>query len=132
MLLSFGKVIILLLSFLYMKGRILSAVNDEAFIWYRFKPEILSLKVIDEIRTTFSEYDDYEVKYDLKTPYKMKAKRDYTFNVGWGNHYAIMICKDDSVNYILIKSHPLFRKVNKLIGEKFEFVKPVKIKEKKR
>ena len=104
------------------KGTILSMNHDKSFIWYRFKPEMLSLKYIDDIRYEFGEYKEPRIDQNLKDKYEKKLPQSYDYD-DQENEYAIMICEINSVNYILIKSHPLFDKVDKMIHKKFKFIK---------
>ena len=106
-----------------MKGKIISVKNDKNFIWYKFRPEILSLECIDNIRYFFDEYKEPKIGYHSK-----RYKNYLPINFGYhnkGSIYAIMICETDSVNYILIKSHKLFKKINKMIEKEFEFSKSI-------
>lgn len=105
-----------------MKGNIISVLNDNNFVWYRFKPEILSLKCIDNIRYAFDEYKEPKINYDSKKSYENQLPKSFGYH-DQNNVYAIMICETYSINYILIKSHILFEKVNKMIEEEFDFSK---------
>ena len=96
--------------------------NDENFLWYRFKPELLSLKCIYNVRYAFDEYREPKIDYDLKKPYDQQMPRSFGFH-DKGKIFAIMICDKGSINYILIKSHPLFKKVSDLIEKEFDFTK---------
>jgi hypothetical protein len=104
-----------------MKGTILSSQNDKNFIWYRFKPEVLSLQCVDKIRFAFDEYKEPRAEYNLKQPYENQIPKNFGFQCQ-EDIFAIMICDKDSINYILIKSHPLFEKVNKMVQEEFDFL----------
>ena len=104
-----------------MKGTILSAKNDSSFLWYRLKPEILSLKHIDDIRYSFDEYKEPKADYNLKDKYEKLLPLRFGYH-DQDKVYAIMICEANSINYILIKSHPLFDKVEKMIQRKFKFI----------
>ncbi len=105
-----------------MRGKIISVKNDKNIIWYSFKPEISSLKCIDNIRYAFDKYKEPKVNYDSKKSYERLLPIRFGFH-DQNEIYAIMICEIDSINYILIKSHILFEKVNKMIEEEFEFSK---------
>lgn len=108
-----------------MKGTILSTRNDKLFIWYHFKPEILSLNLIDDIRYTLDEYKEPKINYNLKEKYEKRLPKSFGYHED-DEVYAIMICETNSVNYILMKDHPLFDEVSKLIHKKFKFINPKK------
>ena len=104
-----------------MKGTLQSLKNDKSFVWYRFKPEVLSLILIDEIRYFFDKYKEAKIKYELDGKYKKQKPRSFGFH-DQDNVYAIMICEDKSINFILMKSHPLLVKVDKRKHKKFDFI----------
>ena len=103
------------------KGKILGMQHDKSFIWYSFKPEVLSLKYLDDISYALDEYKEPKIDYNLKEKYEKQVPKSFGYH-DQDKVYAIMICEVDSINYILIKSHLLFNKVDKMIHEKFNFV----------
>ena len=103
------------------KGKILGTKNDKSFVWYRFKPEMLSLKYIDDMRYALDEYKEPKANYTLKEKYEEQLPNRFGYH-DQNETYAIMICEVDSINYILIKFHPLFDKVTKMIHKKFDFI----------
>lgn len=103
-----------------MKGVILSIKNDERVVWYRLKPRMLTLKRIDNIRYAFDRHKEPKIDFTSKESYKKSIPRSFGYHDEKGI-YAIMICEINEIHYILIKSHPLFKKAHKMLQKEFKF-----------
>ncbi len=105
--------------------------NDEKIIWYRLKPNLITVNLINEIAGVINKYYEGEGEIADELGPKIKHYKELilkrvSYRDEKGALFAIGIFNEDLVDFIVFKDSPYFKSVQKLVTEKFEFQKPLK------
>ncbi|MCD4760079.1 hypothetical protein K8R33_04280 [archaeon] len=105
------------------KAKIKGITHTDNVIWFRLEPCKESVYIINKLAVDLDkEFHEGMLKSEQKIVYSKFIPARYSHEDGTGKIYAISILHKDLIDFIVLKNHPFYEKVKKIIMNNFVFL----------
>ena len=114
--------ILFLLLFFMKKVKIKGISHTDNVVWFRVEPCKESIYILNKLVMSIDkEFHEGILKSDQEINYEDFVPNRYSHDDGDGKIYAISIFFEDLIDFIILKDHPFYEEVMKIMTENFIF-----------